>query len=639
MYSSIRVDHSLLAVESEHRVHAMLEVTAPDVEGVERPALHLALVIDRSGSMRRSGSSKRPRMRPGSWSIILGTGDSLALVAFDDQVSLLAPAAAPDKDRLTTVIGSINAGGMTNLSGGWLKGAEELRRVTGDGQRRVLLLTDGHANVGVTDPGRLTGMAQGIRGERISTTTIGFGRDFDEVLLTAMADVGGGNGYFAEGPDDAPGIFNEEFEGLATVAAQNVSVEIAPISDVTFIGVLNEYPMVPMTSGVQVQLGDFYGGELRRVVFEFAIPNVADLGQKHIADVVLRYATIGDPVEMHEVTIPIHVNVVEADEAAGAEADREVVDEVLILKAADDRKRASDLADVGRYDEAAEILDVRGRRMRGRCRVRPGPPRWPSRWTRCGTRPRGCSEGSTTCTTRSGCSTKPSAIGGRSRTRSGRTQKTRTSGRREIRRGRFAGGSGSAPYTRRHERRHMSESDPEKGWMKDLAARAAGVARAAAEKTVQGSQAARPQMLPCRRCCCGQGRPGSRAAGRHVVRAGNATAEQAARATALAAAKARRHMPKHEPGQPVRAAILDAEESPDGIAVDDDRDLPAFALLSSQFLLADFMTSRNRMKHAGRRWSESSIGSASPSTKWGSAKMALRASSLLSVKHSRSLTE
>ncbi len=55
MYSSIRVDHSLLAVESEHRVHAMLEVTAPDVEGVERPALHLALVIDRSGSM---GSGK-----------------------------------------------------------------------------------------------------------------------------------------------------------------------------------------------------------------------------------------------------------------------------------------------------------------------------------------------------------------------------------------------------------------------------------------------------------------------------------------------------------------------------------------------------------------------------------------------------
>ncbi len=362
MYSSIRVDHSLLAVESEHRVHAMLEVTAPDVEGVERPALHLALVIDRSGSMngpKLEGAKQAARFLVDR----LGTDDSLALVTFDDQVSLLAPAAAPDRDRMRAVIESIDLGGMTNLSGGWLKGAEELRRVSGDGSRRILLLTDGHANRGITDPDQLTGVVSGIRSEEISTTTIGFGRDFDEVLLTAMADAGGGNGYFAEGPDDAPGIFDEEFEGLATVAAQNVSVEIAPISDVKFVGVLNEYPMVPMATGIQVQLGDFYGGELRRVVFEFAIPNVADLGQKRIADVVLRYTTTGDPVEMHEVTIPVHVNVVEADEAIGAEADREVVDEVLILKAAEDRKRASDLADMGRYDDAADILDVRTRRM------------------------------------------------------------------------------------------------------------------------------------------------------------------------------------------------------------------------------------------------------------------------------------
>ncbi len=51
MFSSIRVDHSLLTVESEHRVHPMLDVTAPDSEGEERPALYLALVVDRSGSM------------------------------------------------------------------------------------------------------------------------------------------------------------------------------------------------------------------------------------------------------------------------------------------------------------------------------------------------------------------------------------------------------------------------------------------------------------------------------------------------------------------------------------------------------------------------------------------------------------
>ena len=362
MYSSIRVDHALLAVESEHRVHAMLEVTAPVVEGTGRPALHLALVIDRSGSM--GGAKLEGAKRAASFLVDrLGPDDSLALVAFDNEVNLLAPAGPPDRDRLTAAIGTIHTRGMTNLSGGWLKGVEELRRVTTDGKRRVLLLTDGHANVGVTDRVQLTGMAGGSYEAEISTTTIGFGRDFDEDLLTAMADAGGGNGYFAEGPDEAPGIFEEEFEGLATVAAQNVSAEITPISDVQFVGVLNEYPMVPTAGGIQVELGDFYGGELRRIVFEFAVPNVAELGQKHIADVVLRYTPITDPVQMHTVTIPVTVNVVDGDEAAGAEADREVVDEVLILKAAEDRKRASDLADAGRYDEAARVLEERARTM------------------------------------------------------------------------------------------------------------------------------------------------------------------------------------------------------------------------------------------------------------------------------------
>lgn len=356
MFSSIRIDHSLLAVESEHRVHAMLEVTAPDIEGEERPALHLALVIDRSGSMM---GPKLEAAKEAARFLVerLGPEDSLALVAFDDEVSLLAPSEVPDKDRLREVIKQITPGGTTNLSGGWLKGAEELRRAPDYGQKRVLLLTDGHANVGITDAGSLTGMVGGIKEEQIGTSTIGFGRAFDEELLTAMADAGGGNAYFAEGPDDASSIFVEEFEGLATVVSQNVSVEITPISDVKFVGVLHEFPTVSVPGGIQVQLGDFFGGETRRVIFEFAVPDVAELGEKHIADVVLRYTSVGDAVEMHQVTIPIHVNVVTAAEADAEDGDRDVVDEVLILKAAEDRKRASGLADAGSYDEAAGILE------------------------------------------------------------------------------------------------------------------------------------------------------------------------------------------------------------------------------------------------------------------------------------------
>lgn len=355
MKSSIHVDHALLAVESEHRVHAMLELTAPAVEGNDRQPLHLALVIDRSGSM--SGPKLAAAKNAARFLVErLTEEDSLALVAFDSDVRLLAPAASPDRKALTAAIASIPPGGSTNLSGGWLKGAEELRRVTGDGQRRVLLLTDGMANVGVTDPGRLSGMSGSMKGEGISTTTIGYGDGFSEELLTAMADAGGGNSYFASGPDDAPGIFDDEFEGLATVAAQNVSLEIRATDDVKFLGVLNDYPLVPVPGGVQVQLGDFYGSETRRIVFEMNIPNVADLGPKQIGELVLRYTSVGDAIEMHDVTIPVTVNVVDAETAAEAGVDADVNDEVLMLRAAEARREAMERADAGDFDGAYDTL-------------------------------------------------------------------------------------------------------------------------------------------------------------------------------------------------------------------------------------------------------------------------------------------
>ena len=111
-------------------------------------------------------------------------------------------------------------------------------------------------------------------------------------LLTQMADAGGGNAHYAATPDEAPGIFAHEFEGLVSLVAQNVSAEIRPSQEVAMLGVLNEYPAVQVPGGVQVQLGDAYAGERRRIVFELHIPEVAGLGVAKVADVVLRYVTV-----------------------------------------------------------------------------------------------------------------------------------------------------------------------------------------------------------------------------------------------------------------------------------------------------------------------------------------------------------
>jgi Ca-activated chloride channel family protein len=322
----------------------------------------LALVIDRSGSM--TGPKLEVAKRCAAYLVHrLASTDQLALVTYDDTVQLVAPL-APVNQALRGAIAAVFAGGSTNLSGGWLKGLEELKRSDEAGPRKILLLTDGLANVGVTDSGSLVAMARNASRADVGTTTIGFGHDFDEDLLTSMADAGGGNAHYAATPDEAPGIFAQEFEGLVKLIAQNLSVEIRPSQDVKMLGVLNEYPEIPVPGGVQMQMGDVYGEERRRVVFELHIPEVAKLGVQTVAEVVVRYVAVGDSIAAHELTLPITVNMVSADEAKASNPDDEVVEEVVVLKAALAEEEARKLADQGEFQSAQERLTASAQELR-----------------------------------------------------------------------------------------------------------------------------------------------------------------------------------------------------------------------------------------------------------------------------------
>ncbi|MBD0328941.1 MAG: VWA domain-containing protein [Thermoleophilia bacterium] len=356
MQASVRLDHQLLAADGEHDVHAMLELHAPEpAETEQRPPLRLALVLDRSGSM--AGEKLAVAKRSAQWLVgRLRAQDELAVVAYDDRGRLLAPLAPVDPPSLHAALDRLGPGGSTNLSGGWMRGLEQLERAPADGRRKILLLTDGLANVGVTDPGTLAGLAERARGRGVGTTTIGFGADFDEELLEAMADAGGGNYHYAATPDSAPGIFASEFDALSRLVAQNVTVEIRPAPAVDLVAILNRYPAVAPAEGVQVELGDAYGGERRRLVFSLRVPHVRALGPAKVAELVLRYVSVGDAITQHEVTIPVTVNLVSAAEAAAAAPDLAVREEVLVLKAAQARDDAIARADAGDHTAADDVL-------------------------------------------------------------------------------------------------------------------------------------------------------------------------------------------------------------------------------------------------------------------------------------------
>jgi Ca-activated chloride channel homolog len=354
---SLQLQHELVAVQTETDLHVLVELTAPAAPtDHSREPLRIALVLDRSGSMHGAKLVAAKR----SIAFLAGqltAADQLSVVAYDDSVTLPYPLGPADVGAVDRALAGIGPGGSTNLSGGWLKGVEELRRIE-DGVRRVVLLSDGHANVGITDPSMLARMASEVAGSGISTTTIGFGDGFDEHLMTGIADSGGGSGHFAQSPDDAPGIFAEEFDDLAALVAQNLSVEVRPSTDVQVIEVLNSYPMVAVGGGVQVQLGDAFAGHTVRLVLRLRVPAIAQLGLATIGEVVVRWVALGAQVAEHTVTQPLVVNAVSADDASEGLPNATVIEEIVVLTAGRATEQARDLAERGDLDGAKRLLDA-----------------------------------------------------------------------------------------------------------------------------------------------------------------------------------------------------------------------------------------------------------------------------------------
>ena len=269
MQASIRLDQSVVTVAVDDTVHVLVELEAPPSKtDVIRPPLDLVAVIDRSGSMNgqpieavKSAIDLLVRL--------IGPDDRLALISFDDQVDVNLPLEHHTAETASPHISRIFARGSTNLSGGWLKAVELLSAARPEAARKIILLTDGHANVGITDSVQLLALAGAQAQHDISTTTIGYGLKFDEELLGAIADAGQGNAYFAEGPDDAPRIFGSEFDGLSSIVAQNLSVEIRVNQSVSVVNILNDYPTSPAEHGVTISLGDAYDNENDRSLRNF----------------------------------------------------------------------------------------------------------------------------------------------------------------------------------------------------------------------------------------------------------------------------------------------------------------------------------------------------------------------------------
>jgi Ca-activated chloride channel homolog len=363
MQVNAHMDVDVVAVEQDEQVAVMLELLAPALDtDEERPPATVEVVLDRSGSM---GGERLEAAKAALVRLVdrLDPGDRFGVVAFDDEVRVVVPAGPlTDKHAARGAIAGLDAGGCTNLSGGLLRGLQEARRVAGEAGATVVVVSDGHANAGEVDPRRLASVAAAAREHGLTTSTVGIGLGYDETLLAELARGGQGGHAFAEHGDAAAAALAGEVEGLLTKTVQAASLLVRPEAPVASVTVWNDLPSQAVEGGIMVELGDLWAGETRKLVLGFGVPAKPALGLAAVAELELRFVALPAFAE-ETLTIPIHVNVVPGDAAAGRIADPKVRTELVYQQAQQAKRRASEALRDGDGSTAAVTLAAASARI------------------------------------------------------------------------------------------------------------------------------------------------------------------------------------------------------------------------------------------------------------------------------------
>lgn len=342
---------------------AAFELTTDEIKDSTRPPLDLALVIDRSGSM----SGRINYAQSAAVGIIehLGEQDHVALIQYDDSADVVVASTAMDakgKTAMRDAINGISLGGGTNLHGGLVLGRDEVQRVYAQGQvSRVILLSDGQANVGVVDPQQIAATARDAANHGTRITTVGVGLDYNEDLMEAIAESGRGNYHYVKEAKDLERVIAGELAGIQATVATNVELRLTPVCPGVQITEVHGYESRRDGAAFVVPMADLIGHDNRKLLVSMKVPD----GQKgHVAtlraELVYKDAK-GTELKKSELALGIDVS----DDAAVATAsvDQNVMAQALQVQAATSMRQAAQAYERGDQEGARQIVESTAARV------------------------------------------------------------------------------------------------------------------------------------------------------------------------------------------------------------------------------------------------------------------------------------
>jgi Ca-activated chloride channel homolog len=330
----------------------LIRISAPKIavnQHTERPSLNLGLVIDRSGSM---SGERIDRAREAAASIVerLQPSDRVSVTIFDDEVETIVPSiAAAQKRPILKTIGQIQTGGSTDLHAGWTEGGTQVATHMANYRlNRVMLLTDGHANCGVTSPKQICDHVRTLSQHGVSTTVLGVGDDYNEDLLASIASAAEGGLYHIDAPGKMRELFERELGRLSRTVGQVVRLGLEPQSGAT-VQVLNE---LELNKDGRLKLGDLVIDEPLQVVARLSIPVLAG-GIHELCRFRLTWTDVATG-NRHKLRVSLQLPAVPAVDLGKYPDSIEVVQQVALQRSAQFKKQAIEA--LARQETEAALL-------------------------------------------------------------------------------------------------------------------------------------------------------------------------------------------------------------------------------------------------------------------------------------------
>jgi len=319
----------------------------------KRLPLNVALVLDQSSSMR---GVKLERAKQAAIAAIdqLDAEDIVSVIAYDREVRVLVPPQkVRDPEAIKRSIDGLTAQGTTALYGGVQEGATQLRKNPGSKRlHRIVLLSDGRANVGPSSPAELANLGSDLREEEIAVTTIGLGDDYNEDLMTRLAEASQANYYYVQDPETLPRIFEEELRTAKSIVARKVKIRITLPEGVKAVEVIGQPELKFDGNELEIDIADIYSKQQRR----FLIACEAPEGTSSI--VLANVAVEADDLTGQTVHLQATASVDRTGDRAESEksVNKDVAADLAITQNRLAKEEAVAMADKGDARGAASIL-------------------------------------------------------------------------------------------------------------------------------------------------------------------------------------------------------------------------------------------------------------------------------------------